>query len=114
MSDGSPEVHYLPDLGAATACGKIAPGLHLRESWDGVTCAGCILTRPRETHDPLLTAVAALQRTVDGVEADLLARYAQQPAAAHPDLVRDTTGRYILLDARAALVNGYAALNAAH
>ena len=57
----------------------------------------------------LQRATKSLSDTVAAVEAEL-ARKAEQPPHVPPELQQDPSGRYILLDAYAALVNGYAAL----
>ncbi|HMM95332.1 hypothetical protein [Phycicoccus sp.] len=54
-------------------------------------------------------ATKRLADTVAEVEAEL-ARRAEQPPHTPPHLQQDATGRYILVDAYAALVTGYAAL----
>jgi hypothetical protein len=55
--------------------------------------------------DPL----TRLEQIVTAVERDLLEQFAARPLAANPELARDSTGRYLLLDAYASLTAARAA-----
>ena len=62
-------------------------------------------------NDDLTEAVQRLREMVEGVEADLRMANAG-PGYPPPHLLRDASGRYILMDAYAALVSGLAAIEA--